>query len=138
MCPTHSEAKQTETSESGAEKGLLGGRARRTGGSCLKTLNSPMVSGESLIGKLWGEGSRACDFLLSGWWGGGGGAVGSQLVVAILHLGGGLRSGRRAARGARTLPQGCSFLTAPPLFPHPLPSLISNGLNLPFGTQERS
>ena len=30
------------------------------------------------------------------------------------------------------------FLTAPPLSLHPLPSLISNCLNLPFGTQERS
>ena len=27
------------------------------------------------------------------------------------------------------------FLTVPPLFLHPLPSLISNCLNLPFGTQ---
>ena len=30
------------------------------------------------------------------------------------------------------------FLTAPPLFLHPLPSLISSCLNLPFGTQVRS
>ena len=32
----------------------------------------------------------------------------------------------------------CCFLTAPPLSPHPFPSLISNRLNLPFGTQGRS
>ena len=31
----------------------------------------------------------------------------------------------------------CCFLAAPPLFLHPLPSLISNCLNLPFGTQGR-
>ena len=30
------------------------------------------------------------------------------------------------------------FLTAPHLFLHSLPSLISNSLNLPFGTQGRS
>ena len=30
------------------------------------------------------------------------------------------------------------FLSAPPLSLHPLPSLISNYLNLPFGTQGRS
>ena len=30
------------------------------------------------------------------------------------------------------------FLTAPPLSLHPLPSLISNSLNLPFGTQRMS
>ena len=30
------------------------------------------------------------------------------------------------------------FLTCPALSPHPLPSLISSCLNLPFGTQERS
>ena len=33
VCPMHSEAKQTEMSEFGAEKGLLQGQARRTGGS---------------------------------------------------------------------------------------------------------
>lgn len=32
----------------------------------------------------------------------------------------------------------CCFLTAPPLLLHSLPSLISNSLNLPFGTQGRS
>ena len=32
----------------------------------------------------------------------------------------------------------CCFLTAPPLSLHPLPSLISNCSNLPFGTQGRS
>ena len=37
----------------------------------------------------------------------------------------------------RMLPEGCSifFLAAPPLSLHPLPSRISNCLNLPFGTQ---
>ena len=32
----------------------------------------------------------------------------------------------------------CCFLTPPPLFLHPLPSLISSCLNLPLGTQGRS
>ena len=34
MCRTHSEAKQTEMSEFGAEEGLLQGHAKRQGGSC--------------------------------------------------------------------------------------------------------
>ena len=32
----------------------------------------------------------------------------------------------------------CGLLTAPPWSLHPLPSLISNCMNLPFGTQGRS
>ena len=36
MLPMHDEAKQTETSEFGAEKDLLQGRARRMGGSCIQ------------------------------------------------------------------------------------------------------
>ena len=43
MCPTHSEAKQIKTLEFGAERGLLQGRARRTGSSCSKDLNSLIV-----------------------------------------------------------------------------------------------
>jgi len=34
MCPTHSEARQTETYDFGAQKGLLQGHSRRMGGSC--------------------------------------------------------------------------------------------------------
>ena len=42
-------------------------------------------------------------------------------------------------RGTRILPQGLysCFLTVPPLSLHPLPSLISNCLNLSLGTQGR-
>ena len=42
--------------------------------------------------------------------------------------------------GTRTLPPRslCCFLIVPTSFPHSLPSLISNCLNLPFGTQGRS
>ena len=47
MCLTHSEAKQTETSGFGAEKGLLQGQARRMGGSCSK--NPELPDG------FWGE-----------------------------------------------------------------------------------
>ena len=36
---THSEAKEMEISEFGAEKGLLQGQAERNGGSCSKVLN---------------------------------------------------------------------------------------------------
>ena len=48
--------------EFGAEKGLLQGQVRRTGGLCSKTPNSLLV----LTGKIWGEGCRVCDFLLIG------------------------------------------------------------------------
>jgi len=37
----HSEAQQTETSEFGAEKGLLQGLARKTGDSCPKKPQLP-------------------------------------------------------------------------------------------------
>ena len=54
--------------EFGAEKGLLLGQARRTGGSCSKAPNSLMVfRGRVVIGKMWSEGFRVCDFLLIGW-----------------------------------------------------------------------
>ena len=34
--------------------------------------------------------------------------------------------------------QHCCFLAPLPLFPHPLPFLINNSLNLPFGSQGRN
>lgn len=54
MCPTHREAKQTEMlEESGAEKGLLQGQARRTGGRCSKDPELPNGLGvEVFIGKI--------------------------------------------------------------------------------------
>ena len=70
-----------------------------------------------------------------------------QPEVTILHLGGGLSSCKRTQRycyayslrrnqhpASRLYPH----LTATPPFLHPLPSLISNYLNLTFGTQGRS
>ena len=68
--------------------------------------------------------------------------------VTILHHGGGLSACRRAQRycyvyslrrNQDTAPRmHYCFLTAPPLLLYSLPSLISNCLNLPFGTQGRS
>ena len=49
LCLTHSEAKQTKTSDFGAEKGLLQSQARRKGSSRSKTLNSPTVFGEKFL-----------------------------------------------------------------------------------------
>ena len=73
---------------------------------------------------------------------------GAQPEVTLLHLGGGLNSCRRTQRYCYVyslrrnqdpaLRLHYCFLTAPPLFLHSLPSLISNCLNLPFGTQGRS
>ena len=68
--------------------------------------------------------------------------------VTILHLGGGLSSYRRTQRYCSVYSLRRNqypaprlhycFFTAPPLFLHPLPSLISNCSNLPFLTQGRS
>ena len=49
MSLMHNEAKPTETSEFGAEKGLLQVPARRIGGLCSKTPKSPMVLGEKFL-----------------------------------------------------------------------------------------
>ena len=68
-CPMHSEAKQTETLEFGAEKGLLQGPSKENEWLVLK--NNKLPDGferRVFIGKIWGEGSRVCDFLLTGWW----------------------------------------------------------------------
>ena len=73
MYPTHSEAKQNETLGFGAEKTLLQGLARIMGGSFFffffKEPNSSVVLGEKFfIGKIWDDGCRVNDFLLTGWW----------------------------------------------------------------------
>ena len=67
ICQAHSEPKQCEMSEFGAEKGLLQGQARGMGSLCSKDLNSPMVFRKGFIGKIWGQGCRVCEFLLIGW-----------------------------------------------------------------------
>ena len=41
VCPTHSEARQTERSESGPEKGLLRGLCKEVGGSCPEKPGTP-------------------------------------------------------------------------------------------------
>ena len=102
MCLTHSEAKQTEISESGAEKGLLQSQARRTGDLCSKTPNSPIVLGEKfLIGKIWDEGHGACDFLMIGYWWGNRAVLQescAQPEDTTLHLGGSLSCCRRTQK----------------------------------------
>ena len=108
------------------------------------------LGGEVFIGKIWGEGCRPCDFLLIGWWWGNRAVLQescAQPEVTILHLGRGLSSCRRTQwfcyvyffrRNQDPAPRlHYCFLTAL-LFLHSLHSLISNCLNLPFGTQESS
>ena len=46
--------------ESGAEKGLLQGQARRTGGLCSKDLNSQMVFREEFLKATFGVKSTWC------------------------------------------------------------------------------
>ena len=70
----------------------------------------------------------------------------AQPEVTIFHLDGHLSSCRKTQRYIymyslrrskdSALKAALLFLTASPLSLHPLPSLISNHLNLPLGTQE--
>ena len=61
----------------------------------------------------------------------------AQPEFTILHQGGGLSAHNKDI--VTYVPGGpYCLLTAPPSFLHPLPPLISNYLNLPFGTQGRS
>ena len=60
MCLMHSEAKQTETSEFGAEKGLLQGHARRRVAHTLKTLNSLKAFSNALLKEREGKGMVSC------------------------------------------------------------------------------
>ena len=148
VCPTHSEAKQTITLAFGAEKGLLQDQARRMGGQCSKALSSLMIWGEDFIGKIWGEGCRVCDFFLIGWWWDDRTVFQvscAQPEFTIFYLGRGLSSCRRTQRyyytlweETRTLLQGCTIVywLFLPFFLHPLPSLISNYLNLPWEVKE--
>ena len=54
ICPLHSEAKQIETLEFGANKGLLQGQRNRTGSSRLKYLNSPVIFREEFLKAKFG------------------------------------------------------------------------------------
>ena len=62
-----SEAKQTETSEFGAEKGLLQDQGRKTDGMYSRKPELPNdLQGEIFKRKIWGKGFRVCDFLMTG------------------------------------------------------------------------
>ena len=113
-----------------------------------KSLTPWWFWGRVFIGKIWGEWCRMCDFV---WWWGNRAIFQefcAQPEVTVLHLGGGLSSCRRTQRYCHVysfkrnqdfVPSlHYCFLTAPPLFLHSLPSLISNCLDRPFGTQRRS
>ena len=142
MLLMHREDKMLECE---AEKGLLQGQVRRW----VTHAQKPWA-----LWWFWRESfyrlrERAAVYVLSSQWG-----VRmvlqescAQPEVAILHLGGGLSSHRRTQRYhyMHSLKRNQDpatrlhyhFLTAPPLLPHLLLSLISNYLNLPFGTQVR-
>ena len=100
-CPTHSEAKQMQMSEVGAEKVLLQDQETRRWLMLKKRKVSDAFQGEVFVGKIWGEGCRWYDFLLIGWWWGNRKVLqGSWLQpeAAILHLDGGPNSPRRTQR----------------------------------------
>ena len=114
-CPTHSEAKQTETSVLGAEEGLLQGQAR-TVVAALPNVGAPWrFRWEVSTGKIGGVGCRCVTLF----WLAGGEITGQgsrHPEATFLHLGGGLSSRRRAQRycpsvaswGARILPHSCT------------------------------
>ena len=141
MCLKHSETKQTETPEFGAEKGLLQGQERRASGRWLMFKNPTLpngIWGEVFAGKIWGKGYQVCGFLWIGWWWGNRAVFQkscAQPEVAMLSLK--LTSSTRMGalvpaeelkdiviyipwEGTRTLPQGCtivSWLTSVSAFP---------------------
>ena len=69
----HKEAKQTQTSEFGAEKGLLQGSSKENRWLMLKTAKLPKgFRGRVLVGKIWDKGCRVCDvfsdwLVVTGW-----------------------------------------------------------------------
>ena len=62
----------------------------------------------------------------------------AQPEVTILHLDGGPCYAYFLTRNQDAVSRLYHHLIVPPLFLYPLPSLISNCLNPPFGTQGRS
>ena len=68
MCLMHSEAKQTETLEFGAKKGLLQGPNKEYGSLYARDPNSPMVFREEFLKANFGERASGCIpfFLLVG------------------------------------------------------------------------
>lgn len=78
LCPTHSEAQEAEMLESGTEKGLLQGDARRKGGSCPPPpQNSELPEGfsKAFLKVRWGRGvpgyvisSCTTLWVVDGWW----------------------------------------------------------------------
>ena len=55
-CPMYGEVKQIETSEFGAERGLLQGQSRRMGGLCSKIPNSLKSFSKAFLKRRWGRG----------------------------------------------------------------------------------
>ena len=142
------------------------GPSKEKGWLRLKNLELPSgFQRRVFTGKFWGDGCRVCDFILIGcWWGNSivfqepqSSAFWFQPVrvhVFVLSFKSPSSTRVRAifpveelrdtyqvvmyipSGGIRSLHY--CFLTAFPLFLHSLPSLISNCLNLLFGTQGRS
>ena len=138
MCLTHSEAKQTKTSEFRAEKVFLQGQARECVACAQKT--------GTLLWAKFGMRATGCVafFQLSG-----GELTGWCFRNLVLNLklpssawvpAEELKNFVRyiPSEGTRTLSLHYCFLTSPPLFLHSLSSRINNCLNLPFGTHARS
>ena len=151
MCPKHSEDKQTEPSELEQKKFYWRAKQGEWAAHAQKAWTPDGFQGRVFIGKILREGCRVHDVSLIGWWWGNRAVLQescAQSEVTILHLSGDLSFCRRTQRyivmyilrgGTRTLLHlHFCFLSAPPLFLHSLPSLISNCLNLSFRTQVRS
>ena len=141
-----------EMPEFGAEKGLLQGQARRVDGLCAKPpkLSGGLGQGTSLYKQNLGWGPQGVWLSSDRWWGNRAevhescaqpGVTTSTWVDAFSSCG---KTQRYCfvytfqRNGELVLWLQYCFLTASPLFLHPLPPLMSSCLNLPFRTQGRS
>ena len=138
----HRKAKQYQNVGSLEQRKVYCRAKQRTGGSWSKKTQTHGLFGEVFIGKIWGEGFRMWGFLLIDWWCSNRVVLqgscaqwkvtSSTWVGALVQRHGFACSSRRNQDPALTL--GYCLKTAPPLFLHSLPFLISNCLILPLGT----
>ena len=69
MCLKQSDTKQTETSELEQRKVYCRAKQGKWVAHAQNPQTPQLFGGEKfLIGKIWGEGCKVCDFLLIGWW----------------------------------------------------------------------
>ena len=122
---------------------FIAGPCKENGWLVLKNPEfSSVVGGEVLKGQICGESCRMCELLLIGWCRGNRGMLQEtcdQPEIIILHLAGGLSSGRSTqryyyiqslGRNQDAAPRQHYCFLIPPLFLHSFPSLIHFGCSV--------